>query len=318
MNILILDAATLGDDLDLSPFSSLGSVTVYQTTSAEEMLTRTVDADVLVLNKVKCNRDTLKNANRLKLICVAATGYDNIDIKYCKEKGIAVCNVVGYSTDSVAAVTVSTVLALATHLYEYDEYTKSGAYSKGAFANKVSPVYHELNGKTWGIYGYGNIGRRVGAVASALGCRVLVCKRTPDESVACVSLDTLLEESDILTVHTPLTEDTRLSLDAERLSRMKKGSILVNAARGAVLDETAVTELILSGHLGGFGTDVYTVEPFPLDHPYTKLFDKKNVILTPHMAWGARQARERCMEEIIKNIEAYRNGETRNRVDLMR
>ena len=317
MNILILDAATLGDDLDLSSFSSLGSITVYATTSPKEMLLRTADADVLVLNKVKCNRETLKNAKRLKLICVAATGYDNIDVDYCKEKGIAVCNVVGYSTDSVAAVTVSTVLALATHLYEYDEYTKSGAYSRGTFANRVCPVYHELSGKTWGIYGYGNIGHRVGAVASAFGCRLLVCKRTPDEKLNCVSLDTLLEESDILTVHTPLTEETRLSLTAERLSKMKKGSILVNAARGAVLDEAAVSELILNGHLGGFGSDVYSVEPFPLEHPYAKLLDKKNVILTPHMAWGAREARERCMEEIIKNIEAYRNGEIRNRVDLM-
>ncbi len=317
MNIVILDAATLGDDIDLSVFSRFGSVTVYQTTSPEEMLARTASADVLILNKVRCDGESLKNAVALKLICVAATGYDNIDVDYCRARGVGVCNVVGYSTDSVAAVTVSTVLSLATHLSEYDEYTKSGAYSRGAFANAVSPVYHELCGKTWGIYGYGNIGRRVGAVASAFGCRVLVCKKTPEEGLHCVSLNTLVEESDILTVHTPLTEQTRGSLDRERLSRMKKGSILVNAARGAVLDEAAVTELVLIGHLGGFGTDVYTKEPFPAEHPYTRLFDRKNVILTPHMAWGAKEARERCMLEISKNIAAYERGEKRNRVDLI-
>ena len=155
MNIVILDAATLGDDLDLSFFSHFGHLTVHQTTAKEEMRERTKEADVIILNKVKCNAETLASAEKLKLICVAATGYDNIDVAYCREKGIAVCNVVGYSTDSVAAVTVSTVLSLVTHLSEYDAYTKSGAYSSGPFANAVSPVYHELNGKTWGIYGYG-------------------------------------------------------------------------------------------------------------------------------------------------------------------
>ena len=316
MNIVILDAVTLGDDLDLSPFTSLGSLTVYGTTTQEEMLARTKDADVIILNKVKCNEQTLKNAQNLKLICVAATGYDNIDIAYCRAHGIGVCNVVGYSTDSVAALTVSAVLSLATHLFEYNAYTKSGAYSKGGFANAVSPVYHELAGKTWGIYGYGNIGRRVAAVASAFGCRVLVCKKRHEAGLPCVSLDTLAEESDILTVHTPLTEETRLSLDADRLSKMKKGSILVNVARGAVLDEAAVTELVLSGHIGGFATDVYTSEPFSSEHPYTRLFGEKNVILTPHMAWGAKEARERCIQEIWKNIETYVKGGIRNRVDL--
>lgn len=316
MNIVILDAATLGDDLDVSVFSRLGHLTVYQTTSLEEMPERTASADVLILNKVKCNAESLKCASMLKLICVAATGYDNIDVDYCRLHGIGVCNVVGYSTDSVAAVTVATALSLATHLFEYNEYTKSGAYSRGAFANAVSPVYHELYGKTWGIYGYGNIGRRVADVARAFGCRVIVCKKTPDESVSCVSLDSLVEASDILTVHTPLNEETRGSLNRERLSRMKKGSILVNAARGAVLDEAAVAELVLNGHLGGFGTDVYSREPFPKTHPYTQLFEEKNVILTPHMAWGAREARERCMAEIFENIEAYLRGENRNRVDL--
>ena len=315
MKIVVLDAATLGEDLDLSLFEKYGKLEIYKTTAREEMSSRTCDADVLILNKVKCNGETLKDAARLKLICVAATGYDNIDVAYCKTHGIGVCNVVGYSTESVAALTVSMVLSLATHLGEYDAYTKSGAYSHGPFANALTPIYHELKGKTWGIYGFGNIGRRVGAVAEALGCRVLVTKRTPVPDYPCVSLEALIEEADILTVHTPLTEETRLSLNRERLSKMKKGSILVNVARGAVLDEEAVTDLVLSGHLGGFATDVYTQEPFPLSHPYGRLLKEQNVILTPHMAWGAQEARKRCMAEIAKNIEAYSEGTLRNRVD---
>ena len=317
MKIVILDAATLGEDLDLSLFSQYGDVEIYQTTTPEQMQERTREADVLILNKVRCNAETLSAAKNLKQICVSATGYDNIDVAFCKEKGIAVCNVVGYSTESVAMLTISMALSLATHLGEYDAYTKSGAYSCGRFANALSPVYHEIKGKTWGIYGYGNIGRRVADVAKALGCRVLVCKREPIENEECVTLDELVSRADILSVHTPLSGDTRGSLSRERLFKMKKGSILINVARGAVLDEEAVTDLVLSGHLGGFGTDVYSQEPFPIAHPYGKLFDAKNVILTPHMAWGAKEARERCMREIAENIKAYFNGEIRSRVDLI-
>lgn len=316
MKIAILDAKTLGEDLELSLFEALGELAIYDTTSPKEMEERTKDVDVIIVNKIRCNAQTLSHAERLRLICVAATGYDNVDIAYARERGIAVANVVGYSTNSVTQVTLAMVLSLATHLSEYSAYTKSGRYSSGRFANALTPVYHELAGKTWGIYGCGNIGRRVAAAAQALGCRVLVTKRTPVSDYECVSLETLLKEADVLTVHTPLTAETRASIGKTELARMKKGSILVNVARGAVLDEEAVTESVLSGHLGGFGTDVYAEEPFRTGHPYEKLYTSENVILTPHMAWGAREARERCMQEIKKNIEAFLKKEVRNRVDL--
>ena len=318
MKIVVLDAGTLGNDVSLDAFARFGTLASYDKTAPEEMAERVKDADVLVLNKVRCNAETLKNATKLRLICVAATGYDNIDVAYCKSRGIAVCNVVGYSTESVAQLTLSMVFALSTNLMSYHEYVVSGRYTRSGVANSVTPVFHELAGKTWGIYGYGNIGKQVARVAEAMGCRVLVCKRTPTkENYPVVDLDTLCKESDILTVHTPLTEATRGSLDREHLLMMKKNAILVNVARGAVLDENAVAQAVLEGNLGGFGCDVYTQEPFPESHPYTAILGHPAVILTPHMAWGSHEARYRCIEEIATNIKAFINGEARNRVDLM-
>jgi len=318
MRIAILDAGTLGDDVSLEDFYRLGEVSVYDKTAPEQMDLRVRDADVLVLNKIRCNADTLKCAKRLRLICVAATGYDNIDVAYCRSRGIAVCNVVGYSTESVAQLTLSMVFSLATNLKIFHAYVADGSYTKSGAANKVAPVFHELSGKTWGIFGYGNIGKKVARVADAMGCRVVVCKRTKtDEKFPVVDLDTLCKESDIITIHTPLNEETRGAISRTRLARMKKDAILVNVARGAVLDEAAVADAILDGNLGGFGCDVYTEEPFGENHPYTAILNHPSVILTPHMAWGSHEARTLCLAEICMNIRAFLDGETRNRVDLV-
>lgn len=317
MKIAVLDAGTLGADLSLAPLFALGEVAVYESTSPSEMPSRIADREVLVLNKIRCNRETLAGAEALRLICVAATGYDNIDLAYCREKGIAVCNVVGYSTESVAQLTLSMVLSLATNLSAYHAYVADGRYTESGVANAVSPVFHELAGRTWGVFGYGNIGKKVARVADAIGCRVLVCKRTKtEEDYPVVDLDTLCRESDILTVHSPLTEQTRGIFDRAHLALMKKDAILVNVARGAVLDEAAVADAILSGTLGGFGCDVYTREPFARSHPYTALLTHPRVILTPHMAWGSYEARSLCLDEICRNITCFFNGEIRNRVDL--
>lgn len=315
MKISVLDAATLGADIDLSVFSAFGEVAVYPTTLPEEMAAHTKGAEVLVLNKVKCNGETLKEADSLRLICVAATGYDNIDVAYCRRRGIAVCNVVGYSTDSVAQLTVSMALSLCNHLAEYDAYTKSGAYAGGKDANRVSPVYHELRGKTWGILGGGNIGKQVARVAEAFGCRVLVTRRREDEEYPTVSFETLCRESDILSLHVPLTPETRHMVDAAHLSMMKKDAILINVARGAVTDEAAVANAVLTGQIAAFGCDVYDGEPMRKGHPYEALLSLPNVILTPHMAWGAYEARRRCVEEMAENIAAFLRGERRFRVD---
>ena len=315
LNICVLDAATLGEDLDLSPLSRVGQVKVFATTAPEEVAERLVDCDIVLINKIKLGAHNLKWATRLKLICVAATGYDNIDVDYCRTHGIGVANVVGYSTDNVAQLTAAMALSLITHLPTYNRMTADGSYTRGGVANCLTPAYHEIAGKTWGIAGYGNIGRAVGKIASALGCRVLAYKRTPVEGVECVDLETLCRESDILSIHLPLSDATRGILDADHIALLKPESIVINVARGAVTDEAVLAAALESGRIGGLGVDVYSTEPFGEDHPFYRLRDRDNICLTPHMAWGSIEARRRCLSEIILNMEAFLRGERRNRLD---
>ena len=315
MRIVVLDAATLGADLSLEPLNAVGDVTVYQRTAPEEVAERVRDADAVIINKIRLNAANLAGS-RVKLICVAATGYDNIDIGFCREQGITVSNVVGYSTDSVAQLTVSMALMLTNHLAEYTRFVRSGEYSQSGVANRLEPVYHEMAGKTWGIAGYGNIGRKVAAAAEALGCRVIVFKRTPDPKTLCVDLDTLCRESDILSVHLPLNDGTRGLFSREKIALMKPDALFINVARGAVADEAALAEALKAGRLGGLGIDVYSAEPFPADHPFCGIREDDRVCMTPHMAWGAYEARVRCLEEMIMNIRAFQEGKRRNCVNL--
>ena len=315
MKITVLDSNTLGKDLDLSRLSSVGEVTVYDFTKPSEVEERIKDADVIVLNKIKLNETNLANAKNLKLICVTATGYDNIDVAYCNTRNIQVSNIVGYSTNSVAQVTVATVLELATHIREYNRFVCSGEYTNGGVANRVSPVFHEIAGKTWGVIGLGNIGKKVAAVANAFGCRVIAYKRTPEDGYECTDLHTLCKEADIISIHTPLTDSTRNMIGKKELEMMKKNIILYNAARGAVTDEAAVAEAVVSGAIGAFGCDVYSLEPFPESHPMQKIAKLDNVCLTPHMAWASFEARDLCIDEVILNIKAFENGTPRNSVN---
>ena len=258
----------------------------------------------------------LQSAGNVKLICVTATGYDNIDVEYCKAHGIAVCNVSGYSTNSVAQLTVSVVLSLSMHLREFEDFVNSGEYTKSGIQNRLSPTFHEIAGKTWGIAGYGNIGKKVADVARALGAEVIAYKNTPVDGVRCVDIETISKEADILTIHLPLTDKTRGIFGEDEIALMKKNAIIVNMARGAVIDEKAFAGAIKSGKIGAFGTDVYSVEPMSEDSPFVEILNYPNTLFTPHMAWGAFESRARCMEEIAKNITAFYEGKTRNRVDL--
>ena len=314
MNITVLDAATLGEDVTFEKWEALGNLTVYKYTSASEVVPRLKDSDIAIINKVKMTDEVIKSLPKLKLICVTATGYDNISLSACKERGVALCNVKGYSTHSVSQVTMSLVLSLMTHLDEYCDSVKNGEYQNSGIENRLTPVFHELYGKTFGIVGLGNIGRQVARIAEAFGCNVLCFKRTPDPNYCCVDLETLLKNSDIVTLHLPLNDQTEKIIGKKELSLMKPNAILVNVSRGAVTDEKAVAEALKNHTIGGFATDVYSVEPMENISPLNEIKDFENVLLTPHMAWGAYESRIRCINEIAENIAAYIKNERRNRI----
>ncbi len=316
MKITILDKASLGDDTPLDILTEFAQVTAYDTTAPELLTERCKGTDVIIINKIKITRDVLKEAHGLKLICVFATGFDNVDVAAAKEFGVAVTNVPGYSTDSVALFTVATALSLFTHLTEYRKYVADGEYTRSGVPNKLTPVYRELSGKVWGIVGLGNIGSAVARAASALGAKVIACKRTPVKEYECVGIDELCKRSDVISLHCPLNEETREIINKERISMMKDGVMIVNEARGAVVNESDVRDAVLSGKIGGFGCDVYSVEPFGSEHPYNDIKDLDNVILTPHAAWGSYESRKRCIEIIASNIRAFFSGKRQNRVDL--
>ena len=312
--IAVLDAATLGRDIDLSPLRALGDTVIYQNTAANEVAERLADAEVAVVNKIKMNAEALSNATRLRLICVTATGYDNVDTALCRARGIALCNVPAYCTDSVAQLTLSMAISLATHLFSYRAYVASGSYTASGVANHLVPPFRELSSLTFGVVGGGAIGTRVAELAAAFGCRVLVCRRQKAGAFPCVDMDTLCREADILSLHVPLTEATRGMLSRARIQMMKKGAIVINTARGAVVDEAALADAVLSGHLGGVGVDVFSTEPFGTDSPYARIKSLPNVCLTPHMAWGAVEARARCVQAVAENIAAFFSGNAQNRI----
>lgn len=318
MKTVILDAGTLGNDITFERLEAISEVVVYESTAADEVAQRLCDCDAVIVNKIKLTREIFASAKSLKLVCETATGYDNIDVSAAREFGIAVCNVPGYSTPSVVQVTLAMALSLATRLPSYERSVSSGEYSKGKSANRLTPVFHELAGKTWGVVGYGSIGKGVADVARALGCKILVCKRTPVGNEECVDIDELCTRADVISVHTPLSDGTRGLINESRISLMKSDAILINVARGAVLDESAVAKAIAEGRLGGFGCDVYSAEPFSAEHPYTSILGLDNVCLTPHMAWGAYESRLRCINTVIDNIEAFLDGGEKNRIDIIK
>lgn len=316
MNIVILDYDAMGHDIEMAPLREFGRVTIYDETDANNVLERVGDADILVVNKVRITRQVMESAPQLRLICEFATGYDNIDLDAAREREIAVCNVPCYSTESVALFTMATALALVTHLREYSDFVKNGEYTASGRPNRLTPAYHELAGRTWGILGCGNIGSRVADIATAFGMKVLVHQRHEHPDYRTVDIDTLCRESDILSIHCPLNASTCGIIDRTRLTLMKDSAIIVNEARGAVVNEADIAWAITTGKLAAFGADVYSNEPFDADHPYYSIMTQPNVLLTPHVAWGSVEARERCLDVIASNIRAYFDGRIQNRVDL--
>jgi glycerate dehydrogenase len=232
----------------------------------------------------------------------------------CKEKGIAVANVKGYSTNSVSQLTLAMALSLSTNLTTFRSSVNSGQYTNGGVANVLTPVFEELAGKTWGIVGYGNIGKKVGEIAKAIGCNILAYSKTPKENVENVTLEELCSRSDVISIHLPLSPQTKEIIGEKEISLMKSNVILINVARGAVCDENALANAIKENKIGGLGVDVYSIEPMPISHPFNEIKNYDNVCLTPHMAWGAKESRQRCVNEVAQNIKAFYNAEKRNRI----
>lgn len=315
MNIVLLDSDTLGPGVDLSPLEASGKLTIYNASTYEQAAQRLENAHIALATKTYFDAPTLQNAKNLRLICVFATGYDRVDLAYCKQHGIGVCNIPGYSTHSVAQHTVAMALALCEKLFDYQNYVASGAYCQSGAANRLSPLFYELYGKKWGIVGLGAIGRQVAKVARAFGMEVVAHSRTPKDDIPLVPLEELLQSCDVISLHTPLNEQTRHLIGKKQLALLKPGAILLNTARGAVCDEAAVAQALLAGQDFFFGCDVFSQEPYPADHPFAAIQALPNVLLTPHMAWGALEARQRCVDETQKNIEAFLAGQHRNRVE---
>lgn len=319
VKIVILERNSVGVDTPVDCFEELGEVTCYpNTTTAEEVRERTKDADIIVANKARLNEESLRESTNVKLICEFATGFDNCDLAYCNSRGIKVANVADYCTDMVAQHTFTLMLTLLQKLPHYDEYVKSGAYAaQDRFSNFDEP-FTELAGKTWGIVGMGHIGKKVAQIATAFGCRVIFHSVTGKSTVTeyeQVDKDTLLRESDFLSLHCPLSDLTRDFIDKEALRKMKKTAVLVNVARGPVVNNTDLYDALMNGEIMAAGLDVLEKEPLQLSNPLSKIKDSNRLIITPHLAWASVEARFRCVNEAYLNAKAFLNGEPRNIVN---
>lgn len=320
MKLVVLERDSVGRDIDVSCYEELGDVVYYgNTVTAEEVSERIKDADVVIANKAPLREESLRHASHVKLICNLATGYDNCDISYCKSRGIRVANVVDYSTAMVAQHTITLALALSQKLAHYDQYVKSGEYSaQRSFSNFDLP-FHELDGRTWGIIGMGNIGRRVARIAEALGCEVIyysMTGRKNSEKYRQADKETLLAQSDFISLHCPLSDLSRNFIDAEALKRMKNTAILINVARGPVVNNVDLYHALTDGRIAAAGLDVLDQEPLCSSNPLSLIKDSSRLIITPHLAWASVEARTRCVMEVYENIRAFMRGEDRNLVSL--
>lgn len=313
MKIVVTDAGTVtGGDVSLDFLKGFGEVEVYELTSPLEIAERIKDADAVICNKTQLNEQNLKGS-RVKYIGLFATGYNNIDIEYAKKNGITVCNAPGYSTESVAQHTIALMMALVNRVEEYNKTVSEGDWIKSSTFSYFPIPLVELNGKTIGIIGYGSIGKRVGDIARAFGMRVFAFNRRKisDENVTQVDLDTLLRESDVVSLHCPLNEDSKGIISEEALNKMKQGAILINTARGPLVDEVALRKALDSGKLLGAGIDVLCTEPMTADCP---LLNAPNCYITPHIAWAGLEPRMRLMGIVADNIRAYLGGNPQNNV----
>lgn len=318
MKIAILDANTLGEDLDLSIFNKLGEVEVYGFTSKDEVVERIKDVDVIIANKVELNESNLKYAKKLKQICLTATGTNNVDKEYASNNKIRVCNVVGYSTESVAQHTFAMLFYLYEKLAYYDEYVKKGFYINDKLFTHFERKFSEIKDKTWGIIGLGNIGKRVAQIATAFGCNVIYYSTSGNNNNGeynRVNLDALLEEADIISIHAPLNRNTENLITYKELKKMKNTAILLNLGRGKIINQEDLYKALNENLIEAAGLDVLENEPMDINNPLKNIKDSTKLLITPHIGWASIESRNRVVQEVYKNIEALINGEERNVVN---
>ncbi len=313
MKILVTDSSTVksNNDLSLEALKSFGEVLEFDNISRQELLTKVSDVDAILTNKVVIDREVMQNAPRLRYIGLFATGYNNIDITAAKERGIVVANAGSYSTNAVAQQVISYILAHFTKISAYDEFVKQGGWLKSKCFAPLVFATDEVYEKTLGIVGYGSIGQAVERAALALGMKVLVHTRTPKDDPKFVDFDTFLKNSDVITMHCPLTEQSKDMMNSEAFSKCKDGAFFINTARGGVVDEFALFEALKRGKLSGAAVDVLKSEPMSEDCP---LLNAPNIIITPHTAWAPLKTRQRLLGIVCDNIQSFLDGNPKNNV----
>ena len=308
MKIVFLDRKTIGDDVSYEKFDDLGEVVIYDYSAPEQIPERIRDADIIVLNKMPVNEKTVGGAKKLKLVCVTATGTNNLDKEYLKKAGIEWRNVAGYSTEAVTQHTFAILFYLMEHLCYYDRYVKEEKYVNDEMFTHFEKHFTELSGKTWGIIGLGTIGKRVAEIASCFGAKVKYYStsgKNHDSSYEEVSFDELLEDSDIISIHAPLDENTEGLIDKTALKKMKKSAILINVGRGPIVVEEDLANALEKGEIAAAGLDVLSEEPMRENNPLRKIKDSDKLFITPHIAWAAKETRQRLMDIIAGQISEF-------------
>lgn len=310
MNLVFLDKKSIGDDIDFSPFYQLGNVDEYAFSKPEEVPERIQNADVIIVNKIPVNEQTIGPARHLKLVCVTATGTNNLDKEYLKQRGIAWRNVAGYSTESVAQHTFAMLFYLLEHLRYYDDYVTNRHYLNDTMFTHFDRRFRQLHGMVWGIIGLGAIGRRVADIAKLFGADVIYYSASgaaPQDGYHQTDLDTLLTTSDIISIHAPLNEYTGHLIDEHAFQKMKSSAILLNLGRGPIIEEHALVNALKQKQIAAAGLDVLTVEPMSKDSPLADILDYDNLLITPHIAWASVEARTKLMNIIEKQIRDFFN-----------
>lgn len=314
MRIVVLDGYTTNPgDLSWEPLARLGKLTVYEDTPPELVVARAKDADALLYNRVLMTAELLEKLPRLRYLGTFSTGVNTTDLAAAAQRGIPVCNIPSYCEDTVAQFTFSLLLALCNHVESHHRVLMQEGWHESVEAGIRQMPFIELAGKTLGLFGYGNIARRVAKIGAAFGMEVLAFRRNGETPGARrVSWEELLVESDVLSLHCPLTPETRHRINAEALAHMKPGALLINTARGAVIDEAAVAQALHSGKLGGYAADVFETEP---DITVSPLYHAPHVLCTPHIAWSSREARERLIAAAADNLASWLNGTPKNQAN---